>query len=159
MRNIVKLALSAFLITTSSLATALDKTLDTQFSIYEIVKNYYSFDICIPKKEEVTSSITLVYWDGTKNVFSVHPASNEFNKAWIHSNVLYQAHDKTTQITVSVDFNLKNGDRVKTENFSLSTVSSDFKNRGLIVPSGQKYMGCSSPHSSEFGETHSFITT
>ena len=158
MRNIVQLTLTVFLITTSSLAAALDDELDTQFSIYEIVQNYYSFDICIPKQEGITPTITTVYWDGTKNVFSVHPAANEFNEAWLHSNVMYQTHDKTKQITVSVDFNLENGERVKTESFSLSTVTKDFKNRGLVVPSGKKYMGCSFPDSSVFGETHSFIT-
>ena len=158
MRNSVKLFLTTFLITTSSIASALDDKLDTQFSIYEIVKCYYSFDICIPKKEGMVSSITLVYWDGTNNILTVHPKSLEFNEAWLHSNVLYQAYDETKRVSISVDFNLESGERIKTEVFSLSTVIKDFKNRDLIVPTGQKYVGCSKPNNSGFGEVHFFTT-
>ncbi|OUR64837.1 hypothetical protein A9Q79_05980 [Methylophaga sp. 42_25_T18] len=158
MRNIVKLFLTTFLITTSSVAAALDDKSDTQFSIYEIVKSYYSFDICIPKKDGITPSITIVYWDGIKNVLSVHPESREYNQTWLHSNVLYQAHDKTRKISVSVDFNLDNGERVKTESYTLSTVTSDFKTRGLIVSAGKEYEGCSIPDSSTYGEVHSFTS-
>ena len=158
MRNIVKLFLTTFLISTPSIAAALDDKLDTQFSIYEIVKSYYSFDICMPKKEGMVSSITLVYWDGTNNILTVHPESLEFNEAWLHSNVLYQAYDETKRVSISVDFNLESGERIKTEVFSLATVTKDFKNRDLIVSAGKEYVSCSLPDSSIYGEVHSFTT-
>ena len=156
MRNIVKLALTTCLLTIFSVASASEHKLDTQFSIYEILNNYYSFDICVPKQEGVSTSVTVVYWDGTKNIFSVHPTSNEFNDAWLHSNVMYQIHDKSNKITVSVDFNLDNGDRIKTETYTISTVTKDLKSRGLIIPSGQKYIGCSTPNNSAYGDVYFF---
>lgn len=159
MKNNVILSLITLLVIFSSVAKAVDtKQLDTQFSINEIVNSYYSFDICIPKHEGIISSTTIVYWDGTKNLLTVHPESHEYNGAWLHSNILFQAHNNTHKITVSVDFNLENGKRIKTESYTLSAVTKDFKNRGLITPTGQQYIVCSSPRNSKFGEIHSFIT-
>lgn len=157
MTNIINLTITILLLTLSCVANAVEtKQLDTQFSIYEIVKNYYSFDICVPKKQGITPAITITYWDGTKNILSVHPESREFDETWQHSNIQFQAYDKTKRITVSVDFNTKSGVKVKSESFSLLNVTKDFKNRALIVPEGQTYVACSKPENSTFGEVFTF---
>jgi len=157
MTNIINLTITILLLTLSCVANAVEtKQLDTQFSIYEIVKNYYSFDICVPKKQGITPAITITYWDGATNLLSVHPESREFNKAWHHSNMQFQAYEKTKRITVSVDFKTKNGEKIKSESFSLLNVTKDFKNRELIVSTGQTYIACSKPESSTFGEVFTY---
>lgn len=157
MKNIINLSIAAFLLTLSSVASAIENTrLDTQFSIYEIVNNYYSFDICVPKIEDATPIITITYWAGTQNILSLHPESSEYNNDWHHSNVQFQAHDKTKRITVSVDFNSENGERFKTETYSLLNVTKDFNNRELIVAGGQTYTACAVPESSTFGEVFTY---
>ena len=100
--------------------------------------------------------ITLIYWDGSMNTLAVHPQYREYNQAWFYSNVLYQAYDKSKKITISVDFNWKTGEQVKTEIYSLLDVTKDFKNRDLIISGTQEYVGCSKPNNSRFGEVHFF---